>query len=318
MKRPNSANPMHGDDRLATALLAEVARVCQAVRSGDFEARMGSVPGLETRPELAAIRAELNGMIDRTDAFIREAVASLQAAGEGRLHRRFLPTGMTGSFRSGAAAINEAREAMARAADEVERSRVARQEMADRLEATVLAVAENVATASTELGASASGLAHSVDNAVTEADSARATVGQLEASALEIEQVVTLINQVAARTRLLALNATIEAARAGEKGKGFAVVASEVKNLADQTSEATAQIVEQISNAQSATRHSTEVMHRIAETIREMDDMVDGINVAVDGTAGRTDGRDDYPIGLSQMAELLVAEVSGFLGSMRT
>ncbi len=66
-------------------------------------------------------------------------------------------------------------------------------------------------------------------------------------------------------------------------------------------------------------------MHRIAETIREMDDMVDGINVAVDGinvavdgTAGRTDGRDDYPIGLSQMAELLVAEVSGFLDSMRT
>jgi hypothetical protein len=58
-------------------------------------------------------------------------------------------------------------------------------------------------------------------------------------------------------------------------------------------------------------------MQSIAETIREMDSMVDGINIAVDGTAGRADGRDDYPIGLSQMAEVLLAEVSNFLHAMR-
>jgi methyl-accepting chemotaxis protein len=90
-----------------------------------------------------------------------------------------------------------------------------------------------------------------------------------------------------------------------------------VKHLADQTSEATAQIVSQVETAQTATRHSTDVMQSIAETIREMDSMVDGINIAVDGTAGRADGRDDYPIGLSQMAEVLLAEVSNFLHAMR-
>lgn len=39
--------------------------------------------------------------------------------------------------------------------------------------------------------------------------------------------------------KFIALNASIEAARAGEHGKGFAVVAEEVRNLSEDTNEAT-------------------------------------------------------------------------------
>ena len=57
-----------------------------------------------------------------------------------------------------------------------------------------------------------------------------------------IGDIISSVNDLSEQSHLLALNAAIEAAAAGEHGRSFSVIASEVKNLADQSREATVQV----------------------------------------------------------------------------
>jgi methyl-accepting chemotaxis protein len=118
------------------------------------------------------------------------------------------------------------------------------------------------------------------DDATARARAAEATVAGLDRSAREIETVIGLISSIASRTNLLALNATIESARAGEAGKGFAVVASEVKQLANQTAQATESIGQQISTMAAKTRDAVTAIGTILEAVSAADQRVSAISDA--------------------------------------
>ena len=289
---------------------------CEAAARGDLEARAVPVAGSDAVPELAALQHGVNRALDVSDAFVRESRAALASAAEGRFHRKVLLTGLNGAYRHAATDINAARDVMRETAGRVTEAQTSRLRLADDFESVVLAMSEQVATAATEMSASAAGLTTAAEAATSEVGNASATLASLTRTSSEIRQVIALIESVAAQTRLLALNATIEAARAGEAGKGFAVVASEVKDLADQTAQATERVTAQVEAIRAACDDVTAVIGSVGTTVADMNGLVDGIAAAVDGSASLGATATDVT-GLSQMAERLRSEATGFLGEMR-
>ncbi|CAO3406103.1 methyl-accepting chemotaxis protein [Azospirillum largimobile] len=116
---------------------------------------------------------------------------------------------------------------------------------------TIAAGAEELAAAAHEIADSMSRSQQAADAAVSEADNADRAATRLSEVAKAMGGIVELIRSIAGQINMLALNATIEAARAGEAGRGFAVVANEVKNLANQSANATAQITREIEGMRS-------------------------------------------------------------------
>jgi len=218
---------------------------------------------------------------------------------------------MRGAFRKAATLIGRSGEQMSVSADRIAAATQARVALADELESAVLTVSEQVATAATEMGASANGLADFAREAVSEAERGLQTVTSLRTASSQIRHAVDLINQVASQTRLLALNATIEAARAGDAGRGFSVVASEVKTLANETSSSSEEILGQVNTVQGAAEDAVGVLETVTGSLREMSGLVQGIAAAVDAGHG-TD-----TAGLSQLAEVLRSEVHRFVSNAR-
>jgi methyl-accepting chemotaxis protein len=293
-----------------------LTETCEAAARGDLEARSRPAPEAGEVPELRGLHHALNRVLDVSDAFVRESSAALTSAAEGRFHRRLLQGGLHGAFRRSASDINAARGAMQETAGRVTEAQTSRLRLADEFESVVLAMSEQVATASTEMSASASGLTAAAAAASTEVGTAQETIASLTQSSAEIKEIIAMIDAIAAQTRLLALNATIEAARAGEAGKGFAVVASEVKDLADQTGRATERVTAQVEQIRQTSEAVAAGMSTVGTTVGEMNGLVDGIAAAVDGSSSLAMGRDDVT-GLSQMAERLRSEATGFLAEMR-
>ena len=104
----------------------------------------------------------------------------------------------------------------------------------------------------------------------------------------QIGEITGTVNNLSHQLKMLALNASIEAAKAGEAGKGFAVVASEVKDLAEQSQQATEQVHKILQEIQRATDkavmvteegakgvdHGMVLVHESGDAVRKLTDVI--------------------------------------------
>ena len=149
----------------------------------------------------------------------------------------------------------------------------------DQMNATVHNVARNAAQASAashetrekavagarivEQAVHSIGQVHEVSLRLTE------NMGQLNAQAQAISNIMNVISDIADQTNLLALNAAIEAARAGDAGRGFAVVADEVRKLAEKTMVSTHDVGNAIKAIQESTAKSMAAMESASAQVNK-------------------------------------------------
>ncbi|MCC2670296.1 MAG: hypothetical protein K0Q72_2767 [Armatimonadetes bacterium] len=106
----------------------------------------------------------------------------------------------------------------------------------------VAASAEATSTTSNAGLAAVRGVRSSMAGIQEQAGAVAENIVDLSARTQAVGEIVASVTQIAEQSNLLALNAAIEAAAAGEHGRSFAVVASEMKNLAEQSKQATVQV----------------------------------------------------------------------------
>lgn len=120
------------------------------------------------------------------------------------------------------------------------------------------------------------------------------TILDLSSQTQQVGEITSVVNNLAQQSKMLALNASIEAAKAGEAGKGFSVVAIEVKNLAEQSEQATTQVQKILEDIRKATEKAvmvteegtkgvdagTNLVEQTGDIIRNLNDVIHETTIA--------------------------------------
>lgn len=128
---------------------------------------------------------------------------------------------------------------------------------------------------------------------------------QLSAKVEEVKNFIGAIMAISSQTNLLALNASIEAARAGEAGRGFAVVAEEIRQLSEQTQEASNHITNIINELILDTKSVTKSVNSAVDSVEKQSELIQ----ATQETFEQVDAEVHTLTQLVQNSEVIIASI---------
>ena len=167
-----------------------VAAADQIARTGDFSLR---IPASNGNPDAERLRHAINHLIDVTDAFVREAGASMQHVAAGKYFRKIILRGLPGDFRASAERVNAA---IADMTAKTERFSRLTDTFGEDITATITAVEETVSSVSTQSEALNACAAESNHRATTMAAAATEASTNVQTVAGAAEQLSAAIQDI--------------------------------------------------------------------------------------------------------------------------
>jgi methyl-accepting chemotaxis protein len=239
------------------AAVAEYSGFAVRVAQGDLSGRVSANGGADLRSlsdnlnAMVAGLAELSGRVREGAESISSSTSEILAA----------VSQHTVSASQQSAAINETSTTMEELRTAAEQTARKAKDVAEQARGSV-----QVSEEGTEL---VDAITRSMEETRERVAAMAKDILLLSEQSQQIGEITATVNDLADQSNILALNASIEAAKAGEHGKGFAVVAAEVRNLAEQSKQATEQVRAILGDIQKATTSAVLATERGTKVVEE-------------------------------------------------
>ena len=222
--------------------LSQISSVASSIASGDLSVAISKD---ERKDEVGILNLAFYQMVGKLRMSIKDIMEAINLLGSSASEILAATSQVAAGSAETASAISETTTTV----EEVRQAAELSNQKASRVSESSQQIVQVTQDGQQAVDETVKGM-HAIQNQM---ESIANTILRLSEQSQQIGGIIATVNDVADQSNLLSVNASIEAAKAGEHGKGFAVVAQEIKNLAQQSKQATIQVRNILSDVQKAT-----------------------------------------------------------------